>query len=67
MKQPILILHGWGLRASVYKELEKFFEKKKYQVFLLDLPGFGDEPLISSNMNLADYVHFLNEFIAKKN
>lgn len=66
MKQTIIILHGWGLRASVYKKLEELFDKKKYQVFALDLPGFGEEPLVNKNMNLTDYVHFLNTFIKGK-
>lgn len=65
-KIPIIILHGWGLKGSTYSMTAQLFEKKGYRVFLPDLPGFGSEPLISSSMDLSDYVTFLKKFVEKK-
>lgn len=64
---PVLILHGWGLQASLYSKLALLFDKKKYQVYALDLPGFGEEPLKNSTMVLDDYVDFVESFLKKHN
>lgn len=61
----ILILHGWGLRGSVYDPLKKLLENKGFKVFAPDLPGFGEEPLKKEVMTLNDYVDFAQKFIKK--
>lgn len=68
MKKPknsIIILHGWGLRGAVYNELILLLKQQEYQVYAPDLPGFGSEPIVSTSMNLDDYVDFLSDFIKK--
>lgn len=65
MKKNIIILHGWGLNGSKYSELEKVLQKKGYEVFAPDLPGFGSEALKSKSMKLDDYVDFVKEYIKK--
>lgn len=62
-KQAIIILHGWGLEGSKYKNLAGLLEKNNFFVLSPDLPGFGRESLISSNMNLDGYVQFLDDFL----
>lgn len=64
-KNSIIILHGWGLCGDKYQALKKLLEEKGYKVFTPDLPGFGSEPLVNSNMVLDDYVVFLRKFIEK--
>ncbi len=64
--RTILILHGWGLRGNIYKNLQTLLEKEGYKVFVPDMPGFGDEPLTNSAMNLTDYVNFVKKYIVKK-
>lgn len=64
-KAPIVILHGWGLRGSTYKDLVSIIEKEGHFVYSPDLPGFGTEPLVHGNMMLDDYVVFLRKFIEK--
>lgn len=64
-KNPIILLHGWGLRWQNYKELVELLKKDGRKVFAIDLPGFGAEPLVNSNMVLDDYVVFLRKFIEK--
>ncbi len=63
---PIIILHGWGLRGSAYKDIEGSLKKEGYKVYAIDLPGFGAEPLGKKVMTLADYVTFVDAFIQKK-
>lgn len=63
LKPSILILHGWGLRGSIYDGVKKLLEKEGFKVFIPDLPGFGEEPLRSSTMMLDDYVSFVDEFL----
>lgn len=65
MKTPIIILHGWGLKGSVYSTLSDLLKAKSYKVFSPDMPGFGSEPLQKKSMNLDDYVSFLKEFMKK--
>ena len=64
---PIVLLHGWGVDSEKYVELIKKFQilNSKFQILILDLPGFGksDEP--DKNWNLDDYVEFVDEFIKK--
>lgn len=61
----IILLHGWGLRGSIYIELVGMLERKGYRVYSPDLPGFGSEPLRKKSMVLDDYVIFLDNFIKK--
>lgn len=65
LKNEIVILHGWGLRGQNYKELASLLENDGYKVYLLDLPGFGSEPLVNNSMILDDYVIFFRTFIKK--
>lgn len=65
LKNEIVILHGWGLRGQNYKVLANFLENEGSKVYLLDLPGFGSEPLVNNNMILDDYVIFLKKFLDK--
>jgi pimeloyl-ACP methyl ester carboxylesterase len=66
MKRPIIILHGWKLSADAYKELVSLFKNNGHDVYALNLPGFGNEPLKNKSMTLSDYVEFVREFINKK-
>lgn len=65
-KPSILLLHGWGLRAQVYKDLINILKEKGHSVYSLDLPGFGSEPLVHNNMALDDYIVFVRRFIEKR-
>lgn len=64
-KASIIILHGWGLKGSVYKELAVMLQKSGHKAYILDFPGFGTEPLVNNHMVLDDYVAFLKKFIEK--
>lgn len=66
MKIPIIILHGWGSNSAAWAIPKKLLEKAGFQVFIPDLPGFGQEPPPKEPWSVSDYVNFILEF-AKKN
>ena len=41
-KQPIILLHGFGASSKHWRNNTKYFEKKGYSVYSLDLIGFGN-------------------------
>ena len=49
----IVILHGWGHNAAMWQGFASKFHGYKITVF--DLPGFGNEPLISEKWEISDY------------
>lgn len=63
-KEPIIILHGWGISGQKYSELENLLKKSGFKVYSPDLPGFGLEPL-KKDMFLNDYVEFIFNFVKK--
>lgn len=65
-KTTIVILHGWGLKGSIYSKLSDLLKNEGYKVFAPDMPGFGKEPLVNKSMNLNDYVLFVKNFLEKK-
>lgn len=44
--EPLVLLHGWGFDKAIWQELvpDLLSLPKAYQLFLVDLPGFGDSP-----------------------
>lgn len=66
MNGTIIILHGWGITGNKYHEVQHLLEKKGYQVFAPDMPGFGKEKLGKKVMNVDDYVKFVHEFLQEK-
>lgn len=67
MKDPILILHGWGstMSGEKYSQSKKIFEKAGYNVFTPDLPGFGTNIPKKEELFFEDYVEFVKQFILK--
>jgi len=69
MKEPIVILHGWGSTVSGQKrfgEVKQLLEKKGYTVFTPDLPGFGSNTLKKEELFFEDYVAFVKEFLQQQ-
>jgi pimeloyl-ACP methyl ester carboxylesterase len=63
----LLILHGWGSSAKNWAQVKDALEKKGYNVFLPDLPGFGESVLPTKPWSLDDYVDWLADFCEKNN
>jgi len=58
---PFLILHGWGASTESWKKVQKKLSEK-FQVFVLDFPGFGRSDLPPVAWDVQDYVRFVLDF-----
>lgn len=64
-KGSIVILHGWGRNIDDWKSVAVFLSIA-YQVYTLDLPGFGATFLPENVvMGTSDYASFVEKFIKK--
>lgn len=59
--KPIVLLHGWGSRMSVFSQLERFLAPN-FRVLSLDLPGFGGSEKPHELWALNDYVALVQAF-----
>ena len=66
-KNPIVILHGWGLRARTFDPLARELKKRGYRVFVPDFPGFGQTAMPLTPLCLGDYAVFLRDYLNKNN
>jgi len=65
--EPIILLHGLGLRAESWIEQINFF-KKKFTVYALDFPGHGKSDILSGKkVDLKNYSEKVVQFIKDKN
>lgn len=64
--QPVILMHGWGQNISMMQPISDYLDNK-YQVYNIDLPGFGesDEPPFAYTID--NYVLMLKEFIQLNN
>ncbi|MDG5767035.1 alpha/beta hydrolase [Balneolales bacterium ANBcel1] len=58
---PLLILHGWGSRASVMLPLANALSDIR-TCYIPDLPGFGDSPPPTTPWNVDNYVDLASSF-----
>jgi len=60
----ILILHGWGVDHTVYKDMIDNFSNK-FTTYAIDFPGFGKSQDPDSTYDVEDYAKLTLEFIEK--
>ncbi len=60
----ILLLHGWGVRASGLNIIKDELVKK-YQILSVDLPGFGDSDNPDKAWGLEDYAVCVSNLVKK--
>lgn len=63
---PVVLLHGWGGEANSFKPIFDWLSRS-YQVYALDLPGFGLSEIPSTAWDASDYAKFLSAFFQKLN
>lgn len=63
----VLILHGWGSSAKKWQGVKEILEKQGYQVFVPDLPGFGENPPPQNPWSIDDYADWVEKFSEKQN
>lgn len=60
----LVLLHGWGANLHSF---DLIFKKlvEKYQVYVLDFPGFGKTQVPLEPWSVDDYVNFVEVFLEK--
>lgn len=61
-KTSLVFLHGWGQNIKMMESLAKPF-CKKYNVLIIDLPGFGDSAEPKEVWSIYDYSEMVNELL----
>lgn len=56
---PVLMLHGWGANIGLMLPLAQRLEPLGYQIFIPDLPGFGQSPAPPEGWGVIDYTNFI--------
>lgn len=60
--KPVILLHGWGSNLNSFNNIASVMETK-YQVYLIDLPGFGSSEVPTKPYSLDEYVQMLEQFV----
>ncbi len=60
--QPIVVLHGWGDRSDNWYPFAQLLANK-YQIFLVDLPGFGGSDTPPIPWGVEDYSKAITKLI----
>jgi len=60
-----VVLHGWGHDKTLWEDFARRFPSG--EVVLLDLPGFGTEPLVSDSWGVPEYAAWAKKKIAGLN
>jgi len=63
-REAVVFLHGWRSEAAVWKQAMVELENT-YQVFALDLPGFGKSEKPKHTFDLASYSLVVRGFVEK--
>jgi len=58
----IVILHGWGHNGELWQNLADKFGK---DAMAIDMPGFGNEPLIKDDWGVPDYAEWVEQKIKR--
>lgn len=58
-RSALVVLHGWGHDSTLWEAFRSQFPDR--YVVLMDLPGFGKEPLVSSEWGVPEYAGWVKE------
>lgn len=62
----VVFLHGWLVKASIWNQvIERLNRLGNYNIYALDLPGFGKSQGLKDNFDLEGYVQAVKGFIEK--
>jgi len=62
----LLFLHGWCIDGMYWKNQVDYFSKT-YNVFVIDLPGFGKSKAERTNWTIEEYANDVTAFIDTMN
>lgn len=61
---PIILMHGWGCRASTLASVARVAEQT-HTVYNIDFPGFGDSPEPAEVWGIEEYTLLVERFVEK--
>ena len=61
-KDTIVLLHGWGQHIEMMRPVGNPFAKK-YDIVILDLPGYGQSSEPPFAWTIYDYADFIHDFL----
>ena len=64
--QKVILLHGWSGSHLSMSPLQDELSQVGFEVYNLDLPGFGKTPLTKPSMTLSDYVLATLDFMKEQ-
>lgn len=64
--KKIVIFHGWGASSQKWAEFEKLLKREGLDVFVPDLPGFGNGPKIEKPWKIDDYKNWAYKVLKEK-
>ncbi len=62
-RRAVIVMHGWGCKASTVQVLADAAAADDTTVYNLDLPGFEGSSEPQSTWGVADYADFLEKFV----
>lgn len=62
---PILLIHGFPMNAGIWSRFSDSLSSS-FQVITVDLPGFGNSPMLPAPFSLDDVAEVLNENLKQK-
>lgn len=65
--RPVIVMHGWGCKASTVVVLAQAAAGSGTTVYNLDLPGFGASPEPSGVWGVEDYTALIEAFVKELN
>jgi pimeloyl-ACP methyl ester carboxylesterase len=63
---PIILIHGFCETHEIWDELAKGLSKK-FEVFVIDLPGFGDSPSLTNPFSINEVAETVFEWMVQQN
>ncbi len=63
--RPVIVMHGWGCRASTVQLLADAALLPTTTVYNLDMPGFGDSPEPDEVWGVERYAGFVEKFAGR--
>lgn len=62
----LIFLHGWRSNKEVWFQIvNQISRSANYQIYTIDLPGFGASPVPKADWGVGDYANLVAEFITK--
>lgn len=62
---PLVMIHGWGWHSGIWSPLIHQLTPH-FQLFLIDLPGFGDSPLLKNGYSIKAVTEAIFELVPEE-